>query len=56
MDRTAKTWDSVAWLNPTPARHWDHTPSIGVMRQLLGDRMFPLTILGLDAAMRELVR
>ena len=56
MDRAAKTWNSVAWLNPTPARHWDHTPSISVMRQLLGDRMFPLTIQGLDAAMRELVR
>ena len=56
MDRVSRTWESVAWLNPTPARHWDHTPSIGVMRQLVGDRMFPLTIQGLDAAMRELVR
>src|SRR5665213_1445742 len=56
MARATAAWDSVAWLNPTPARHWDHTPSIGVMRQLLGDRMFPLTIQGLDQAMRELVR
>ncbi|MFI4976746.1 MAG: VWA domain-containing protein [Caulobacterales bacterium] len=56
MDRIAHAWNSVAWLNPTPARHWDHTPSIGVMRQLIGDRMYPLTLEGLDAAMRELVR
>jgi uncharacterized protein with von Willebrand factor type A (vWA) domain len=56
MDRVANTWESLAWLNPTPARHWAHTPSIGVMRQIIGDRMFPLTIQGLDAAMRELVR
>ncbi len=56
MDRVANTWEAVAWLNPTPQRHWDHTPSIGVMRQLIGDRMFPLTIQGLDKAMRELVR
>jgi uncharacterized protein with von Willebrand factor type A (vWA) domain len=56
MDRVVKTWDSVAWINPTPARHWDHTPSIGVMRQLVNDRMFPLTIEGLEKAMRELVR
>ena len=56
MDRVVKTWDSVAWINPTPARHWDHTPSIGVMRQLMNDRMFPLTIEGLEKAMRELVR
>ena len=56
MDRVANTWEAVAWLNPTPQRHWDHTPSIGVMRQLIGDRMFPLTIQGLDKAMKELVR
>ncbi|HEX3364347.1 VWA domain-containing protein, partial [Phenylobacterium sp.] len=42
IDRAAKTWDSVVWINPTPARHWDHTPSIGVMRELLHERMFPL--------------
>ncbi|HEY5289596.1 MAG TPA: VWA domain-containing protein, partial [Caulobacteraceae bacterium] len=56
IDRAAKTWDSVVWINPTPARHWDHTPSISVMRELLHERMFPLTIEGLDRAMRELVR
>jgi uncharacterized protein with von Willebrand factor type A (vWA) domain len=56
MDRIAQHWNSVAWLNPTPHRHWDHTPSIGLMRQLLNDRMYPLTLEGLDAAMRELVR
>src|SRR5271156_5775744 len=56
LDRVAHHWNSVAWLNPTPQRHWDHTPSIGVMRQLVGERMFPLTLQGLEAAMRELVR
>jgi uncharacterized protein with von Willebrand factor type A (vWA) domain len=56
IDRVAQHWNSVAWLNPTPQRHWDHTPSIGLMKQLIGERMFPLTIEGLDAAMRELVR
>ncbi|MHB8529667.1 MAG: vWA domain-containing protein [Caulobacteraceae bacterium] len=56
MDRVVNTWDNVAWLNPTPARHWPHTPSIGVLRQLIGERMFPLTIQGLDQAMRALMR
>jgi hypothetical protein len=56
IDRAARTWDNVVWINPTPARHWDHTPSIGVMRELLHERMFPLTIEGLDRGMRELVR
>ena len=56
MNRVSNTWDAVAWLNPTPQRHWNHTPSIGVMREIIGERMFPLTIQGLDQAMRELVR
>jgi uncharacterized protein len=56
IDRIAHHWNSVAWLNPTPQRHWDHTPSIGVMRELVGGRMFPLTLEGLESAMRELVR
>jgi hypothetical protein len=56
MDRATRTWDNVVWINPTPARHWDHTPSINVMRELVHERMFPLTIEGLDRAMRELVR
>jgi uncharacterized protein with von Willebrand factor type A (vWA) domain len=56
LDRVSNTWDSVAWLNPTPERHWAHTPSIGVMKQLVGERMFPLTIQGLDQAMRALVK
>jgi hypothetical protein len=56
MDRIAQHWNSICWLNPTPQRHWDHTPSIGLMRQLVGERMFPLTLEGLDAAMRELTR
>ena len=56
IDRLTQTYDSVVWLNPTGERHWDYTPSIGVMRQLVNDRMYPLTIEGLDKAMRELVR
>src|SRR5476649_2197381 len=53
VDRLTNIYDSVVWLNPTGERHWDYTPSIGVMRQLVNDRMYPLTIEGLDKAMRE---
>jgi uncharacterized protein with von Willebrand factor type A (vWA) domain len=45
------------WLNPTPEAHWGHTPSIQLIREIVGEkRMFPLTIQGLDGAMRELSR
>ena len=56
MDRVAQIYDSVVWLNPTAERHWDYTPSIGLMKQLVGDRMYPLTIDGLEKAMKELSR
>jgi uncharacterized protein with von Willebrand factor type A (vWA) domain len=57
LDRVAQIYERVVWLNPTPRAHWDHTPSIQVVREIVGhDRMFPLTIAGLDAAMRELSR
>ena len=56
VDRVSQIYDSMVWLNPTPERYWEHTQSISVVRQLVGDRMFPLTIEGLDKAMRELVR
>ena len=56
VDRVTKIYESAVWLNPTPERHWEYTPSIGVMKQLMNDRMYPLTLQGLDKAMRELVR
>src|SRR5450432_4035797 len=50
VDRVTQFYESVVWLNPVGERHWDYTPSIEVMRQLTADRMFPLTIEGLDKA------
>jgi hypothetical protein len=56
MDRVTQIFDHAVWLNPTAERHWDYTPSIGLMKQLVGERMFPLTIDGLEKAMKELSR
>jgi uncharacterized protein with von Willebrand factor type A (vWA) domain len=56
IERITATYKAAVWLNPLPERGWAHTPSIGMMRQLMGGRMYPLTLDGLDHAMRELVR
>jgi len=57
LQRVAQIYERIVWLNPTPQAHWDHTPSIQVIREIIGpNRMFPLTIQGLDGAMRELSR
>jgi uncharacterized protein with von Willebrand factor type A (vWA) domain len=46
----------MVWLNPVKEKHWDYTHSIGMMRDIMEQRMFPLTLTGLDKAMKELVR
>jgi uncharacterized protein with von Willebrand factor type A (vWA) domain len=56
MQRVTQTYPACVWLNPVPEREWDYTPSIRMMRQLMGERMYPLTLDGLERAMRELVR
>ncbi len=56
MQRIASHFHRMVWLNPEPADRWQWTPSIGITRELVGGRMFPLTLSGLDHAMRELRR
>src|SRR4051794_28951430 len=56
LERLTRTYPACVWLNPVPEEQWDYTYSIRMIRQLMGDRMYPLTLAGLDKAMRELVR
>jgi uncharacterized protein with von Willebrand factor type A (vWA) domain len=56
MMRIAEHFPRLVWLNPEPEDRWKWTPSVGITRSLIGDRMFPLTLRGLDDAMRELKR
>jgi uncharacterized protein len=56
MARIAAHFPRLVWLNPEPVERWKWTPSVGITRELIGDRMFPLTLRGLDDAMRELKR
>jgi len=56
LDRVAQVYPHVVWLNPVAQKHWDYTPSVHLIEQLLSGRMFPLTLTGLDSAMRELGR
>jgi uncharacterized protein with von Willebrand factor type A (vWA) domain len=56
MERVTRTYPACVWLNPVPEDQWDYTQSIRMMRQLMNNRMYPLTLEGLDRAMRELVR
>ncbi len=54
MKRLLASYPRHAWLNPEPQDRWDFTPSIRITRDLFEDRMYPLTLAGLDRAMRSL--
>ncbi|MDF2639802.1 MAG: hypothetical protein K0R64_2786 [Novosphingobium lindaniclasticum] len=56
LSRVAQTYPATVWVNPTPERQWGYSSSTRMIRDLLGGAMFPLTLDGLDAAMRELSR
>jgi uncharacterized protein with von Willebrand factor type A (vWA) domain len=56
MERVTGTYKACVWLNPVAERDWGHTQSIRMLGRLMGERMYPLTLEGLDRAMRELVR
>lgn len=56
MQRMMHTYPSAAWLNPVPEAQWGYSQSTRIIRELMTDRMYPLTIAGLDDAARELSR
>jgi uncharacterized protein with von Willebrand factor type A (vWA) domain len=56
LQRVSAVYPHTVWLNPVPETHWDYTPSIGLVRRLMEGRMYPMTLAGLDAAIRELMR
>jgi uncharacterized protein len=56
LERITRLYPHVVWLNPVAQKHWSYSESITVIKKAMNDRMFPLTIEGLDGAMRELVR
>jgi uncharacterized protein len=56
LRRLIDSYPRAVWLNPVPEKYWDGSASIGLLRRLFADRMFPLTLDGLDRAMRSLTR
>ncbi|HEX9946915.1 MAG TPA: VWA domain-containing protein [Allosphingosinicella sp.] len=56
MQRLVNTYPSAVWLNPTAEKYWGYSQSTQIVRQLMQERMYPLTLQGLDEAMRALSR
>ena len=56
LRRLFEAYPRAVWLNPVPEKYWTGTTSIGMIRRIAEDRMFPLTLDGVDRAMRRLKR
>lgn len=56
LQRLGRAFPKLAWINPLPERHWRYTHSVGMIRDLVGGRMFPMTLEGLEEATRALSR
>ena len=54
IKRLLNTYPKAVWLNPEPQERWDYTPSTKLIRDIMDERMYPLTIAGLDDAIKEL--
>ena len=56
MRRVLATYPRAIWFNPQPKDVWDYYESIRVINELMEERMFPMTIEGLEGGIRELSR
>ena len=56
LRRLTDSYNHMAWINPTPKDYWEHSYSIEIVRELTKDRMFPLSVKGLEEAMALLAK
>ncbi|MEL7415680.1 MAG: VWA domain-containing protein, partial [Pseudomonadota bacterium] len=56
LARVREKWPSAIWINPIPSNHWGYTHSIGMIQEIFTDRMYPMTLKGIEAGIKELGR
>ncbi len=56
LERLRSTYEKCVWLNPVPEDEWQYTQSISITNQLMEEKMYPLTLGGLEEAMGFLAK
>jgi uncharacterized protein with von Willebrand factor type A (vWA) domain len=56
LARVLDAWNHAIWINPLPRESWRYTQSVAMIAALFGGRMYPMTLEGLEAGIRELAR
>ncbi|HRO11500.1 VWA domain-containing protein [Amaricoccus sp.] len=56
LRRLLDAWPRAVWINPMPRAGWGYSHSVAMIAAIMGGRMFPMTLAGLEAGIRELAR
>lgn len=56
LRRLLDAWPKAVWLNPEPAAYWQYRQSIALLRDLMHDRMYSVSVAGIEQAMRVLAK
>ena len=56
LQRMTHVYPAAIWFNPVPKQHWSYTQSIKIIKELMHNRMYPLSLEGIDQATRQLSR
>jgi uncharacterized protein with von Willebrand factor type A (vWA) domain len=56
LRRLLDIWSRAIWINPLPEATWGYTPSDAMIAEIFGGRMYPMTLAGLEAGIRDLAR
>jgi len=56
LQRARDNWPSNLWINPVAERSWGYTQSVGMIHEIFDGQMVPMTLQGLEAGMKGLIR
>ncbi|MCP5074970.1 MAG: VWA domain-containing protein [Rhodobacteraceae bacterium] len=56
LDRAQEQWPGCVWINPVKEPYWAYTHSTQMIREIFNERMFPMTLKGIEAPIKELGR
>jgi len=57
LQRLTEVYDNIVWINPTQQDYWKYSQSTQMIKDIIGEhRMFPMTLAGIESAMKELAR
>lgn len=54
-ERLLRHFKKAIWLNPEPENHWEYNQSVQITKEIMENRMYPLTLKGLDEGVKRLL-